>query len=393
MRKIIFVNRYFYPDISATSQMLTGIAFGLAETNNEIHIVTNRYSYDQPTREFPSYEIIKNIHVHRVWTSRFGRGNLIGRLFDYLSFYVFSFFKLLMLAKKNDVVVAKTDPPLISIVCWFVCILKRASLINWLQDIFPEVAKELGVKIPNVIYNFLIKVRNKTLFFAKMNVVIGQLMKNKVNQIGVAEDNITVIENWADPEVVYPVEHENNSLRKEWGLDGKFVVGYSGNLGRSHDFSGIIEAAELLKENRDIVFLFVGEGVQKQELKNTAKQKELNILFKAYQSTDKLAESISVPDIHIVTLKPELEGLIVPSKIYGILHSGRKCIFIGDENGEIAKYILNDNENGYIAIDGQGIKNIINNVVKNKIPPINTNKLNTKLDSIENWLEIFSSNL
>jgi len=343
MKKIIFINRYFYPDHSATSQMLSDLAFGLAEKpeNKEIHIVTSRQRYDDAAVQVSKYEKINNVYIHRVWTSRFGRQKLIGRAVDYLSFYITAAIKLLQHTKKGDTLVAKTDPPLISVIATIVVKLKKAHLVNWLQDLFPEVAAELGIKIvQGKLFKVLKYIRNQTLQQAKMNIAIGELMAERLRKEGIAEEKIIVIQNWADEEQIKPVPHEQNSLRKEWGLENKFVVGYSGNLGRSHDFSTILAAAEELRNNPKIKFLFIGGGAQLPNIKQHCKEKGLNnVMFKPYQPREKLDQSLSVSDVHLISLKPELEGLIVPSKFYGILAAGRPVIFLGSKDGEIARKI------------------------------------------------------
>jgi glycosyltransferase involved in cell wall biosynthesis len=344
MNKLIFVNRYFYPDHSATSQMLSDLAFGIVDkiADREIHIVTSRQRYDDASANLSVDEIINNVHIHRVWTSNFGRQNLTGRTIDYISFYVSSAFKLMLLTQKGDLLVAKTDPPLISVITAIVAKLKRAELINWLQDLFPEVAAELGVKLAKGLpFKILKAIRNKALKGAKMNIVIGDLMAARLFKEGVEKDKIKVIHNWADGEQIKPVYHEQNPLRQQWGLEGKFVVGYSGNLGRSHDFSTILEAAEKLKNNPEIIFLFIGAGAQLPKIKETCQIKGLeNVLFKPYQLRENLGNSLSVSDVHLISLKPELEGLIVPSKFYGILAAGRSVIFIGGDNGELSRIII-----------------------------------------------------
>ena len=343
MNKIIFINRYFYPDHSATSQMLSDLAFGLTSQiqDKEIHIVTSQQRYDDASAKLPSYEQINQVHIHRVKTTQFGRQNLIGRAGDYLSFYLSAAIKLFQLTKKGDTLVAKTDPPLISVIAAIIAKLKKAHLVNWLQDLFPEVAAELGIKLASgIIYKVLKGIRNKTLNLAKMNVVIGELMAERLKKEGIEENKITVIHNWADGEQIKPVPHQQNPLRNEWGLDGKFVVGYSGNLGRSHDFSTILAAAEALKDNLNIKFLFIGSGAQLPDIQQQCKEKELNnVLFKPYQPREKLDQSLSVSDVHLISLKPELEGLIVPSKFYGVLAAGRSVLFIGDKAGELAGII------------------------------------------------------
>ena len=122
--KTVFVNRFFYPDISATSQMLTDAAFFMADRGHPIHIVTSRLTYEGDDR-LPASEIAHGVTVHRIWTTQFGRGNLIGRAFDYLSFHLSVFFVLLKLLQKGDTVIAKTDPPMVSVSVGWAAGLKR----------------------------------------------------------------------------------------------------------------------------------------------------------------------------------------------------------------------------------------------------------------------------
>src|SRR5262249_20173242 len=150
-------------------------------------------------------------------------------------------------------------------------------------------------------------------------------------------DAIEVIENWCDGQAVKPLPAQANGLRAEWGLSDRFVVGYSGNLGVAHEFETIIEAADMLRERRDIVFLFVGGGARLQHLNDQVRQRGLqNVVFRPYQARARLTESLCVPDVHLVCLRTDMEGLVVPSKFYGVLAAGRPCLFIGDPEGEVA---------------------------------------------------------
>ena len=110
-------------------------------------------------------------------------------------------------------------------------------------------------------------------------------------------------------------------------------------LGRAHEFQTILDAALALREERDIVFLFIGAGAQQGMLAQVAAQRQLNALFKPYQPRAMLAQSLSVADAHFVSLRPELEGLVVPSKFYGVTAVGRPAILIGDKDGEIGQEI------------------------------------------------------
>jgi glycosyltransferase involved in cell wall biosynthesis len=172
-------------------------------------------------------------------------------------------------------------------------------------------------------------------------------MANKLVEEGIGPETVRVIHNWSDGRAIQPVEREQNDLRVEWNLQDKFVVGYSGNMGRAHEFETILAAAEKLKGWAGIVFLFIGGGPQRDWIRQEAQRRELaNIRFKPYQPRERLSLSLSVPDVHLISLQPPLEGLIVPSKFYGIAAAGRPTIYIGDPEGEIPR-ILHGSACGY----------------------------------------------
>lgn len=352
MGKLVFVNRYFYPDHAATSQLLTDLAFDLAGRGADVRVVTGRQRYDDPAARLASRERVRGVQVWRVPTTRFGRGRLAGRALDYLSFYVSAGYRLWREVRRGDVIVAKTDPPLISVVAAAVARLRGATLVNWLQDLFPEVAEALGVKgAGGRIADRLKALRNRSLHRAACNVVLGELMARRLAEEGVDPSRIRIIANWTADDVV-PVPRDRNPLRRAWGLEGKFVVAYSGNLGRAHEFDTILEAAERLWEERNLVFLFIGGGARFEDVKRrVATAQSNNVLFKPYQPRERLSESLSCADVHLVTLRPALEGLVVPSKAYGALAAGRPVVYIGDPKGEIPT-MLARRRCGYTAAIG-----------------------------------------
>jgi len=348
-RKIIFINRFYYPDQSATSQILTDLLGNITnKVDADFHVVASRSTYQNDTQLVPN-ERHNGVNIHRVWTTSFGRNRLSGRAIDYLSFYVSTFFMLMVLVARNDIVIAKTDPPIISFFAYVVARLKRAYLINWLQDLFPEVAGELGmIKKDSLLYRILKKLKNKSLEAADMNVVIGNRMADLLLEQGVDTNKITVIRNWSVNKNIEYVPKESNHLVKEWGLSGKFVICYSGNFGLAHEYEPIKNlVSNVIDEN--VVFLFIGGGKYYDKLMSYVKAKGLkHVIFKPYQDAEYLNYSLSVADIHIVSLNPALEGLIVPSKFYGVASLGIPVLFVGDKDGEIAS-VINKNNCGYIV--------------------------------------------
>jgi len=216
---------------------------------------------------------------------------------------------------------------------------RRVTVVNWLQDLFPEVAFAMRIRLPSLLRTLLTKARNVALRQARMNVVIGSLMAHHVSQVTTASQ-VRVIHNWAPFDDLHPVARHDNPVRRAWGFADKFVIGYSGNLGRAHEFDTIMAAAHELREHKQIAFLIIGDGPQRQHAEAAAAKLRLsNVTFKPFQPATRLSETLSAADVHIVTLRPELEGLIVPSKFYGAVAVGRPVVFLGDPDGEIAQVV------------------------------------------------------
>ena len=174
MPRLIFVNRFFFPDHSATSQILSDLAYHLVGAGREVHIVTSTQIYDDAKAALPVCEVIDGVQVHRVPSTGFGQAALLGRSIDYLSFYRSTWRCLVALARPGDIVVAKTDPPLTSTIALAAARRKGARLVNWLQDIYPETAVELGVPLMRgPLVSILTALRNHSLRQPEATVVVG----------------------------------------------------------------------------------------------------------------------------------------------------------------------------------------------------------------------------
>jgi colanic acid biosynthesis glycosyl transferase WcaI len=342
MPRLIFVNRFFFPDHSATSQILSDLAFHFASAGRDVHIVTSTQIYDDAKATLPVSEIIKAVHVHRVPSTRFGRSGLLGRAIDYLSFYRSMWQCLVALVQPSDMIVAKTDPPLTSIIALAAARRKGGRLVNWLQDIYPETAIELRVPLMRgPLISMLTVLRNRSLLDAEATVVVGDLMARKVETLGAPPARVHVITNWCNDDNIRPIAQSENPLRQAWGLADKFVLGYSGNLGRAHEFETVLAAAKLLRNDPHITFLMIGGGKRFDELSRAVKDQGLasSFRFMPYQEQKMVPYSLAVADAHWLSLNPRLEGLLVPSKFYGIAAAGKAIVVIADKNGEIARLV------------------------------------------------------
>ncbi|MEX2650483.1 MAG: glycosyltransferase family 4 protein [Alphaproteobacteria bacterium] len=353
MPRVVFVNRYFHPDHSATSQLLGDLAFDLAARGRDVAVVSGRQLYDEPHATLAARETVMGVAVRRVRGTRFGRARLVGRALDAVSFYPGAALALCSLVRRGDIVVAKTDPPLVSVLAAVVAGVRGARLVNWLQDLYPEVPEALGVPLVRGPVAWVLRaMRDASLRAGAVNVVLGEAMAERVRSRGVSAQRIRTIPNWADGRAIAPIPLAGHPLRAAWGLNDRFVVGYAGNLGRAHDADTVLGAARLLCQDPSIAFLFIGGGKGRGALEKTVAGEGLaNFVFRPYQARAELGLALTVADVHLVTLRPALEGLIVPSKLYGAMAAGRAVVFVGDPNGEVAR-LVRTHECGVVARAG-----------------------------------------
>ena len=330
--RFVFINRFYWPEEPATAQLLTDLTQALAAAGHEVSVVTSRPEAGSPRRETHA-----SVQIIRVRGTRWSRRGLLGKAVDFASFYFGALLALVRTARRGDIVVALTDPPLIGIGTWPVARLRGAKLVHWVQDIYPEIAVELtghawlGVISP---------LRNLAWRRAEACVTLGTDMAGLIRAAGVKAHQLTVIPNWAPSGLTAQPVSSADSLRRAWGLEGKFVVLYSGNLGRVHDLEPLLDVADHLRAHAHIVQLFVGSGAQLPGLKAAAVQRGLtNIQFRPPQPRAALATSLALGDVHLVTLRPGCERSVFPSKLYGIAAVGRPVFFIGPADCELARLV------------------------------------------------------
>lgn len=331
--KIVFFHRFFFPDTSATSQILSDLAFHLAARGREVHVVTGRTSEgDAPL------EIVRGVVIHRVADAMPGPHGLLERSMAYAHFVREARNAAVRLLSRGDTAVIKTDPPMSSAAFGPLAVKRGARMVAWLQDIFPEIAIEYGIPGMRAAAPMLKRWRDRSLALAESVIVIGDRMAQHVRALGcVPPERLHVVHNWADGGAVVPIARDGNRLRHEWKLDGRFVVAYSGNLGRVHEFETILQAASRLRAETGLRFLFIGRGPRLEEVQARVALEGLpNVEFRPHQPRSRLPESLGAADVHLSVLPARFEGLVVPSKVYGVMAAGRPTIFVGDVAGETA---------------------------------------------------------
>ena len=337
---VVFLNRFYAPDIAATAQMLSDLAEDLAASGWNVTVIASQTSYEREIGDLRGVEIRAGVHVHRVAATRFGRKRTVGRMLDYLSYMVLSLVALFRIPRPQ-LIVAMSDPPFILFSAVIAARLRGAAVCYWAQDVYPTLAAKLGVldehKPP---FKFLSAVARRLQRTCDLVVGLGPEMIKALVREGAPPDRTICIPNWADEKAIYPIPPADNWFLTANNLQEKFVVLYSGNAGRGHTFEALREVMLRCRNDERIVFVFIGAGRKSREIRAYAVAKSLsNVLFFDYLPRSQLSYSLSAAGVSVVTEDPAVAGLLLPSKTYGILASGRPMIFIGAAESDVAQLV------------------------------------------------------
>lgn len=334
---ILFFNRSFYPDFESTGQLLTELSEDLTGYGHKVTVIAgNSRVKTKKFQLFISRDKYKLIEILRVGQTGFFKNYLFFRLINLATYFINAFLAGFLVKDKPDVVVAQTDPPVLGLLGYFFAKWYKAKFIYYCNDIYPEIGIVTG-KLTNPILNLLLRQINMFSFKnADKIVCIGESMQKNIISKGIEKNKVKVVHYWADTSLLYPVDKEKNLFISSNNLKNKFIVMYSGNIGLTQNLDNVIEVARYFKEKKDLLFLFIGEGVSKSNLITLSKSYGLsNVNFLPYVSKDSLQYSLSAADIHLIPFQKGLSGVLVPSKVYGILACGKPFIAWVDKESEI----------------------------------------------------------
>jgi len=332
--RLLVLNQYYWPGIEATAQLLTELCEALAE-DTEVKVVTGvlHGHEDAPRR------VVQNgVEVVRVPSTSFERSKLGARAANYATYLTSALLRGLR-GPRPDVVLCMTDPPIVADIALLLARRYRVPLVVISQDVFPEIAVQLN-RLENPVAKRLLRgLVSLYLRRADRIVAIGDTMRRRLEEKGARPDRVRVIPNWVDTSRLVPTEKANEWARKI-GLDEKFVVMHSGNVGHAQDLDSLVRAATFLRDLDDLSIFIIGTGARHAELVALAEQLEVDqVTFLYYQSRGVLPQSLSAADVHVVGLAPGLAGYVVPSRLYGILAVARPVIAAAEAESETAQVV------------------------------------------------------
>jgi colanic acid biosynthesis glycosyl transferase WcaI len=331
--RMLVLNQYYWPGVEATAHLLSELCAALAD-EFEITVVTGMVADGTE----PGRATRDGVEIVRVQSTAYDRSRLSLRAINYLTYLGLSLWEGLKV-ERPDVVLCMTDPPVIADLALVLARRYRAPLVVVSQDVFPEVAVALKRLDNPALVGVLRGATRAYLERADRVVAIGDTMRERLEEKGAAAERMVVIPNWVDTTDLRPRPRQNEWAR-EHGLEDKFVVMHSGNIGHAQDLDSLIRAATFLRDLDDMRIVVIGGGARRDELKRLAKVLETDqILFMGYQPRELLADSLSSADIHVVGLARGLAGYVVPSRVYGVLAVGRPVIAAAEAHSETAKVV------------------------------------------------------
>ena len=342
---IAFFNRSYFPDQTATGQLLTDLCEDLVrDYGYRVSVVTG-----QPLQPLPGHQVPgvrgralvaldehNGVHILRARGTRFDKRRFAGRACNYMSYFVSACYAGLRL-DRPDVVVALTDPPIVGLAAWLAGRRFGVPFVMAFKDLFPEVTVLLEDFHSERINQALQAVNRFLVRHAAVNIALSETMRARlIADKGAPAARTTIIPDWADTSAVRPGDKQNPFARAH-GLADAFVVMHSGNLGLSQNLETLVEAAALLRDLPNLLVVFQGEGVKKAELERQVRDLGItNVRFLPFAPREQLGESFAAADVFVVSLQRGLAGYIVPSKLYGILAAGRAYVAAVEESCEVA---------------------------------------------------------
>jgi colanic acid biosynthesis glycosyl transferase WcaI len=338
----LVISQVFWPDTASTAQHLFDLAEELVRKNHSVTVYSSRYAYENSQIKFPRTENHGKIRIHRINNTGFGKKYTIGRLIDFASFNFLLFFKLLSLRKNSFyAIIGMTSPPLVSFFGAYIARRKNMKFIYWVMDLQPELSIASGlIKRGSFLAGILERIGNYIIRNADISIVLDKYMRDYLIMRGANERHLYIVPVWPVVEESFCGIREENPFRKENNFGGRLVVMYSGNHSYIHPLDTLLNAALKLENEKDFLFVFIGEGVRKKEVNKFVEQHKLdNILQLPYQPRNRIHESLGSSDLQVVIMGNDLVGYTHPNKIYGAMYIGKPILYIGPDPSHVTDII------------------------------------------------------
>ncbi len=333
---ILLLNEYYPPDTSATAKNAAMVAETLAE-RHRVTVVAGRPSYD-PDEYYP-YALLRRdkrngVTIERVGSTAYPRHRMRRRVSNYLTYLALAIPRAV--AIRPDVVLAMTDPPIAGLAGAFVARLARRPFVYNIRDMYPEMALGGDIVRPSRWIERWEKMHRAALKRATRVIVLGDDMRDRILAKGVPAERVVVVRDGTTFPASLPTRED--PVVREIRCGFPFVALHAGNLGFYGAWPTLLKAAEILR-NENVGLVFIGDGASRQALEGEARTFS-NVRFLPFRPISEVPHVMIAGDVHIVTVRRGLEGVVVPSKLYGILAAGRPVLAVADRESDAARIVV-----------------------------------------------------
>jgi colanic acid biosynthesis glycosyl transferase WcaI len=350
MANVLFLSLVFPPDGVSTALIMGELAADLRARGHDVSVVTTAPHYNrdeaaerqQPLRRWWGNVLRRSeyagIPVVHTWMPRKGAG-IAGRLAAWATFHLLSTAVALAFTPRPDVVIAPSPPLTVGVSAWIVCAFRRARFIYNVQEIYPDIAVNLGALRNHPLIRALQVLERFVYRRAAIVTVIAPRMRDRLLGKGVPADKVEVVPNFVDVQSLKPAP-KDNAFSREHGLTDRFVVAYAGNMGPAQDLDTFVDAAARLRDEPGVQCLLVGGGTSEQSLRDRVQALNLNnCLILGYQPYERMRDIYAASDACLV---PQAEATgcdAIPSKAYRILACGRPIIASTEMDSDLAHLV------------------------------------------------------
>jgi glycosyltransferase involved in cell wall biosynthesis len=368
--RLTIVTQFYPPDYAATGQLMEELATRLGGAGITVKIFTGQPGYAFETDCAPPEEAAGNLTIKRSRTSRIWPRRIRGRAINGLLFCIRAIVRLLDPRHKRDLLMVTTEPPYLGIVAYIAHWLTGTPYICLLYDLYPDVAVSLGVLSSRHWFTQFWDVLNRRIWKrAQAIIVLSSTMRQRIlDKSPGLEHKIAIVHNWANSDLIKPLAKQQNWFAQEHNFVDRFTVLYSGNMGRCHDMTTILETVKLLHDS-PIQFVFIGNGAKREAFIETVQKLGLkNCTFLPYQDRQVLPYSLTACDLNLISIDRDMEGLVAPSKLYSSLASGRAIAAICPPHSYL-RTIVSEGKCG-IAIDNGDVQGLASFILKLSQNPV-----------------------
>jgi glycosyltransferase involved in cell wall biosynthesis len=352
-KTLLIISQTFVPDPASVGQHMADLATEMARRGHRVVVYTSSRGYENPKVQYPKRETINGVDVRRLPMSSFGKRSMFTRALGTFTFLV-QVTALCLFTRRLGGIFFSTSPPMVGVAAALVRMIRRVPIVYWAMDLNPDQLIAMGkIKAGGVFARTLEFFNRFYLRRSSLVVALDRFMADRLRARGVTDDKLLVMPPWPhEDHLDAPDAGAPNPFRARHGLDGKFVVMYSGNHSPANPLDTLLAAAVRLKDDPDLRFLFVGGGLGKRDDEAAIKEHGLaNVISLPYQPLAELGNSLGAANVHVVSLGDAMVGIIHPCKIYGAMAVARPILFFGPSPSHVSD-LLDEHDTGWHGAHG-----------------------------------------